>query len=48
MLSDLHPTDGMSFTSPQKGNGAVRRWRADFAHLESRILIEIEGGWSGW
>lgn len=22
----------------------TRRWRADFAHLESRILIEIEGG----
>ena len=22
----------------------VRRWRADFAHLESRTLIEIEGG----
>ncbi len=21
-----------------------RRWRADFAHLESRVLIEIEGG----
>lgn len=21
-----------------------RRWRADFAHLESRTLIEIEGG----
>ena len=21
-----------------------RRWRADFAHLESRILIEVEGG----
>jgi len=25
-----------------------RRWRADYAHLESRTLIEIEGGvWSG-
>ena len=25
-----------------------RRWRADFAHLESRTLIEIEGGvWVG-
>jgi very-short-patch-repair endonuclease len=23
---------------------AERRWRADFAHLESRALIEIEGG----
>ncbi len=23
---------------------AQRRWRADFAHLESRTLIEIEGG----
>lgn len=23
---------------------ASRRWRADFAHLESRTLIEIEGG----
>lgn len=22
----------------------IRRWRADFAHLESRTLIEIEGG----
>jgi very-short-patch-repair endonuclease len=22
----------------------TRRWRADFAHLESRTLIEIEGG----
>lgn len=22
----------------------VRKWRADFAHLESRTLIEIEGG----
>ena len=22
----------------------VRRWRADFAHLPSRVLIEIEGG----
>lgn len=22
----------------------VRRWRADFAHLPSRTLIEIEGG----
>jgi very-short-patch-repair endonuclease len=21
-----------------------RRWRADFAHLESRCLIEVEGG----
>ena len=21
-----------------------RRWRADFAHIESRTLIEIEGG----
>ncbi len=21
-----------------------RRWRADFAHLEARVLIEIEGG----
>lgn len=23
---------------------ATRRWRADFAHLDSRTLIEIEGG----
>lgn len=23
---------------------ATRRWRADFAHIESRTLIEIEGG----
>jgi very-short-patch-repair endonuclease len=23
---------------------ASRRWRADFAHLQSRTLIEIEGG----
>jgi very-short-patch-repair endonuclease len=23
---------------------AKRRWRADFAHLEARVLIEIEGG----
>jgi len=23
---------------------ASRRWRADFAHMESRTLIEIEGG----
>ena len=23
---------------------AVRKWRADFAHLSSRTLIEIEGG----
>ena len=23
---------------------AVRKWRADFAHLPSRTLIEIEGG----
>jgi very-short-patch-repair endonuclease len=23
---------------------SVRKWRADFAHLESRTLIEIEGG----
>jgi len=23
---------------------SVRRWRADFAHLPSRTLIEIEGG----
>ena len=23
---------------------ASRRWRADFAHIESRTLIEIEGG----
>lgn len=22
----------------------VRRWRADFAHLESKTLIEIDGG----
>jgi len=22
----------------------VRKWRADFAHLESNTLIEIEGG----
>jgi very-short-patch-repair endonuclease len=22
----------------------VRKWRADFAHLDSRTLIEIEGG----
>lgn len=22
----------------------VRRWRADFAHLDSRTLIEVEGG----
>ena len=22
----------------------VRRWRADFAHLKSKTLIEIEGG----
>ena len=22
----------------------VRRWRADFAHVEARVLIEIEGG----
>ena len=21
-----------------------RRWRADFAHVEARVLIEIEGG----
>ena len=21
-----------------------RRWRADFAHMEARVLIEIEGG----
>ena len=26
----------------------TRRWRADYAHLESRTLIEIEGGvWMG-
>jgi very-short-patch-repair endonuclease len=26
----------------------TRRWRADFAHLESRTLIELEGGvWVG-
>lgn len=25
-----------------------RKWRADFAHLESKTLIEIEGGiWTG-
>lgn len=24
----------------------TRKWRADFAHMESRTLIEIEGG--GW
>ncbi len=23
---------------------AVRRWRADFAHLQARCLIEVEGG----
>jgi len=23
---------------------AKRRWRADFAHVEARVLIEIEGG----
>ncbi len=22
----------------------VRKWRADFAHIESRTLIEVEGG----
>jgi very-short-patch-repair endonuclease len=27
---------------------ATRRWRADYAHLESRTLIELEGGvWVG-
>jgi len=26
----------------------VRRWRADFAHLPSRTLIEIEGGIWVW
>lgn len=27
---------------------ATRRWRADYAHLESRTLIEVEGGvWVG-
>ncbi len=27
---------------------ATRRWRFDFAHAESRVAIEIEGGvWSG-
>lgn len=26
----------------------TRRWRADYAHLESRTLIEVEGGvWVG-
>ncbi len=23
---------------------AERRWRADFAHLQARVLIEVEGG----
>lgn len=23
---------------------AARRWRADFAHLQARVLIEVEGG----
>ena len=27
---------------------ATRKWRSDFAHISSRVLIEIEGGvWSG-
>ena len=27
---------------------ATRKWRSDFAHIASRVLIEIEGGvWSG-
>jgi very-short-patch-repair endonuclease len=26
----------------------IRRWRADYAHIESRTLIELEGGvWVG-
>lgn len=26
----------------------VRRWRADFAHLDTRVLVEIDGGvWAG-
>ena len=25
----------------------VRKWRADFAHIESKTLIEVEGGASG-
>lgn len=27
---------------------SARRWRADFAHLDARVIIEIDGGvWSG-
>jgi very-short-patch-repair endonuclease len=39
--------DGPQLT-PEWRFDEVRRWRFDFAHRESRVAIEIEGGvWSG-
>jgi very-short-patch-repair endonuclease len=39
--------DGPKLTSEYRFHPA-RRWRADYAHIESRTLIELEGGvWVG-
>ena len=51
---DLAMAGGNTFLTGPAGSGKsyqvreflkrVRKWRADFAHLPSRTLIEIEGG----
>lgn len=42
-----HALDGPKLESEYRFHPA-RRWRADYAHIESRTLIELEGGvWVG-
>ena len=43
-FSDLWQMLGGPELKPQHKFEPMRRWRADFAHLASRTLIEIEGG----
>jgi len=42
-----HAVDGPTLQSEFRFH-PIRKWRADYAHLESRTLIELEGGvWVG-
>ena len=45
LTSRTRPSSSSSpLHGPYARRSATRRWRADFAHLPTRTLIEIEGG----